>query len=160
MTNNRRERNSGKWLCDNGCVGGNDTTWIRTRSKSIMTISKRSVCGIRSSHSICLNKVTMNKLVNMPTQPIHIFHHDCDTMDNRKFVSKDFLRPTSKLVNTSVILKYFLNCDTIADLVELLSPQVFTTARDCPSPTRYFTNERVILYLKILIGTRAKVHRT
>ena len=96
----------------------------------------------------------------MPTQLIDIFHHVCDTIDDRKLVYKEFLGLTSKLVNTSVILKYFLNCDTIADLVELLSSQIFTAAKDFPSPTHYFTNERVIVNLKRLIGTRAKKHKT
>ena len=57
----------------------------------------------------------------MPTQSIHIFHHAYDTMDDSKLVSKEFLGPLSKLVNTPAILKYFLNCDTIKDLVELIS---------------------------------------
>ena len=102
----------------------------------------------------------MNKWDNMPTQSIHIFHHAYDTMDDMKLVFKEFLGPTSMLVNTPAILKYFLNCDTIVDAVELISPQVFTVARECPSPTRYFVNERVIVYLKSLIGTRVKEHRT
>ena len=41
MINNGKGRKSGKCFCDNGCVGGKDTTWIRTRIKSIMTIIKR-----------------------------------------------------------------------------------------------------------------------
>ena len=81
-------------------------------------------------------------------------------MDDSKLVSKSFLGPTSKLVNTSAILKYFLNCDTIVDPVKLLSLQLFTAARDFPSPTRYFANERGIVYLKRLIGIRAKGHMT
>ena len=118
--NNGKGKKNGRLICDNGCVGGNGTTWIRTRSKSIMTISKWSLCGIRSSHSIYLNKVTKNKWVNILTQPIHIFHQDCDTIDDNKLVSKELLGPMSKLVNTFEILKYFLNYDTIVDSVNNL----------------------------------------
>ena len=130
MMNNGKKRKSERWCCDNGRVGGNDTTWIRARSKGVMTISERLLCGIRSSHNICLNKITMNKWVNMPTQSIHIFHHASNILDDSKLVSTKFLRPPSKLVNTPAILKYFLNCDIIVDPVELLSLQVFTAARD------------------------------
>ena len=154
--NNRKGRKSGRWFRDNGCIGGNDTTWIGARSKGIITINGRSSCRIHSLHIICLNKITMNKWVNMPTQFIHIFHHASDTMDNSKLVSKKFLGSPSKLVNTPAILKYFLNCDTIADPVELFSSQVFTVARDCLSSTRYFANEREVLYLNSLFGLRAK----
>ena len=141
MMNNGKGKKNGRLICDNGCVGGNGTTWIRTRSKSITTISKRSLCGIRSSHSICLNKVTKNKRVNILTQPIHIFHQDCDTIDDTKLVSKELLGPMSKLVNTFEILKYFLNYDTIVDSVKniphkYLRQQKITHLPHTTSPTK------------------------
>ena len=33
MMNNGKGKKNGRLICDNGCVGGNDTTWIRTRIK-------------------------------------------------------------------------------------------------------------------------------
>ena len=120
-----RMMNNWKWGKGRRCFSGNstvrssDTVGIRKRNKIIEIIIKWSRCNIDKAYTTHLSEIAMDEYINMTTQAVEIFHHTGSPMNYRELIAQELMWPMAKLVDTLSILKDFLDCDTIANLVKL-----------------------------------------
>jgi hypothetical protein len=73
-------------------------------------------------------------------------------------ITKEFLGPTTDLMNRPIVFKNLLDGTAIAEPKELVAPKEFAVLADSPSTTTGFADERMEMTLAFGATARAKAN--
>ena len=118
---------SGQWA--QWCMGKRSTCLIwrgfEPFKKDIKVTSRRTLVNIIITHDEYCDKLFVDKRINITRDNVNILHHLAQLMNNGTFVRLELLLPTFKLVDTLLILEYFLNSTTITQPIYCNTPKIF-----------------------------------
>ena len=82
--------------------------------KDIKVISIMMQADIITTHVDNCDNILVDERVDIVRDCVYILHHFIESMYHNKLICQKFLRPTFKVVYTTIVLEYFLNGTTIA----------------------------------------------
>jgi hypothetical protein len=92
------------------------------------------------------------------SKAVDIPHHTSWSMEDLEKITKEFLGPTTDLMNRPIVFKDLLDGTAIAEPKELGAPKEFAVLADSPSTTTGFADERMEMTLAFSATARAKVN--
>ena len=102
--------------------------------------------NVTVAYRVSGNKILMNEGVNMTRTSINIFHHFSGTTNDTEIISKQFLGPTTELVDATSVFQYFFDCVAIANPIEYFPPKVTTITSNTPVTTSNIAYKKVIMH--------------
>jgi hypothetical protein len=105
---------------------------------------------------ICCEVIAGDKGVIETGQGVNVLHHSGRSVEDRKMVSKELLRPTAHLVYVPGVLKNLLHCRTVTKPEEVLPNQVLAADANSPPSSGCFANKGMVMLFTFKAPARVK----
>jgi hypothetical protein len=116
-----------------------------------------SICDIGERHGEGVLEVGFNQgILEATIEAVDVAHITSSTMENLEVVAKEFLGPSTNLVNGSIIFKYLFHGTAVAQPVKLGTPEKLPILADAPAAACGFADKRMKVTFALCAFTRSK----